>query len=43
MFFGDLFGHVRRELLPRPVAKGDGHGALGPVLPDHILVEPETI
>ena len=36
----DLLAHLRRELLPPPaVAQGDGHGALGRVLPDDVLVE----
>ncbi len=36
----DFFGQFRRQLLPaHAIAQGDGHGALGVMLADHVLVQ----
>ncbi len=41
MFLGMIFfSKLGRKLLPpHPVAQGDGHGALGGVLSDHVFIE----
>ena len=40
VFRHDFFGHLRRKLLPaHAISQGNGHGALGFMLPDDVLVQ----